>query len=275
MRFAPILSAALLSALVPGPALAWTDAARRRMVDDAMKMTPPALNTVLERYRSQLIHGMLDPSREERGERGEEHRQRTAGGYGKAASLMASRAGQAITIIGQPGRLNLAAYAMGSAAHFVADLDFPLNTGEEAADPVFYASYEAYVEKMLGKFPVVLDRSPAPELDARHLEDFGRAVARRASRFIPPIRDAYTPDGKPRSASAFDERSLPFGVASLSYSQSVNDIARVWNYIWRQAGGDVEGLPFPQSPGEKKDGPSKGKEHGKPRSASGTPERPR
>ena len=273
MRFTPIVSAALLSALASCPALAWTDAARRRMVDDALKMTPPALNTILERYRSQLIHGMLDPSLEEKGE---EHRQRTTGRYGKAASNIASRAGQAITIIGQPGRLSLAIYAMGSAAHFVADVNFPLNTGEgESGDPVFYAPYDAYVEKMLGRFPVVLDRSPSEELEMNRLEDFGRTAALRASRFLPPIQDAYTPDGKPRSASAFDERSLPFGVASLSYSQSVNDIARVWIYIWRQAGGDVEGLPFPQNPGEKSGRPSKVKQHDKSRSSSGTAERPR
>ena len=273
MRIAPIVSAALLAVFASGPALAWTEPVRRRMVDDAMKMTPPALNVILERYRSHLIHGMLDPSREEKGE---EHRQRTSGGYGKAASLISSRAGQAITIIGQPGRLSLAIYAMGSAAHFVADVNFPLNTGEgEAGDPAFYASYEAYVERMLGRFPVVLDRAPSAEMEDHRLEDFGRAAAARAARFIPPIRNAYTPDGKPRSASAFDERSLPFGVASLSYSQSVNDIARVWIYIWRQAGGDVEGLPFPQSPEEPSGKPSKVKQRGKPQSASGAPERPR
>lgn len=273
MRFAPIVSAALLSAFATGPALAWTEPVRRRMVDDAMKMTPPSLHTILERYRSDLIHGMLDPAREEKGE---EHRQRTSGGYGKAAALIASRAGQAITIIGQPGRLGLAVYAMGTAAHYVADVNFPLNTGEgDSSDAVFYASYETYVEKMLGRFPVVLDRKQAEELEEHRLEDFGRAAALRASRFIPPIRDAYTPDGRPRSAQAFDERSLPFGVASLSYSQSVNDIARVWIYIWRQAGGDVEGLPFPQSPGENSGKPSKVKQRGKPQSAPGAPERPR
>ena len=79
MRFAHIVSASLLAALAAAPALAWTDPARRRMVDDAMKMTPPSLHTILERYRSDLIHGMLDPAREEKGE---EHRQRTSGGYG-------------------------------------------------------------------------------------------------------------------------------------------------------------------------------------------------
>jgi hypothetical protein len=273
MRFASTVSAVLLAALASGSAFAWTEAARRRMADDAMKLTPPSLNAILEHYRSDLVHGMLDPSREEGSE---EHRQRTEGGYGKAASLIASRAQQAITIIGQPGRLSLAVYAMGTAAHFVADVDFPLNTGEsKAGDPIFYASYEAYVEKMLGRFPVVLDRAPSEELEEHRLEDFGRHAAKRASLFLPPIRNAYTPDGKPRSVSAFDERSLPFGVASLSYSQSVNDIARVWVYIWSQAGGDLEGLPFQQSPGERSDKPSKGKRHGKNASATGPAERPR
>jgi hypothetical protein len=273
MRFAPIVSTALLWVLATGSSWAWTDAARRRMADDAMKMTPPSLNVLLERYRTDLIHGMLDPSKEEGSE---EHRQRISGGYGKAADLLAARARQAIKIIGQPGRLKLAIYAMGTTAHFVADVNFPLNTGEGGAgDPVYYAPYEAYVEKMLRFFPVVLDKTPSEELAHNRLEDFGLAAARRAARFIPPIRSAYTPQGRPRSAAAFDERSLPFGVASLSYSQSVNDIARVWIYIWGQAGGEVEGIPFPQSPGEKPEHPSKVKERGKKQPATGAPERPR
>ncbi|HEV8335335.1 MAG TPA: hypothetical protein VGR67_02850 [Candidatus Polarisedimenticolia bacterium] len=267
------IAIALLLLLTPLHALAWTDSARRRMVDDAMKMTPPALNAILERYRSDLIHGMLDPSRDEMGE---EHRQRSSGEYGKAASLLAARAGQAVTIIGQPGRLSLAVYAMGSAAHYVADVDFPLNAGGGGGrDPIFYASYDRYVEKMLGRFPIVLDRKPLPELVDYRLEDFGKAAALRASHFIEPIRNAYTPDGRPRSASAFDDRSLPFGVASLSFSQSVNDIARVWTSIWQQAGGDVGGLPFPASPGETGKKTSKVKKRAKSASKAGAAERPR
>jgi hypothetical protein len=273
MSFARFVSAALLILLGASPALAWTDATRRRMLDDALKLTPPALASLLGRYHSDLNRGMIDPSREESKE---DHRQRTSGEYGLAARMIASRGNQAVTLIGQPGRLSLAVYAMGDVAHYVADVNFPLNDGDgPPGDPIFYASYQSYVERALGRFPVVLERKPSEELRENRLEDFGRAAALRASAYIAPIREAYTPEGRPRSASAFDERSLPFGVASLSYSHAVNDIARVWTHVWKEAGGDMTGLPFAGAVPQTARKPGKAKKDAKPKPPAGAPQRPR
>src|SRR5262245_5125656 len=98
---------------------------------------------------------------------------------------------------------------------------------------------------MQARFPVVLDGKPSPSLGKDRIEEFGLASARRSSAFVDHVRSAYTPAGKRISAAAFDEKSLPFGVASLSYSQAVNDIARLWTHLWRRAGGDITGQPFP------------------------------
>jgi hypothetical protein len=38
-----------------------------------------------------------------------------------------------------------------------------------------------------------------------------------------------------------DPKSPPFGVLSLVYSHSVNDLARLWLWIWREANGDMAG----------------------------------
>ena len=244
MRFLLTASVVLLTSFWVSPAAAWTDATRRKMLDDAVKMTPPALATILERYRTDLVHGMTDPLRDESGQ---DHRQRPTGSYGRAAEMIAKHSEQAVTIIGQPGRLRLAVYTLGTAAHYVADVNFPLNCGAgPVGDPVFYADYARYVEKMMKLYPVVLDRKDSPELSKNRLADFGRAAALRSSQYVEAIRPAYTADGKPVSRAAFDEKSIPFGVASLSYSQAVNDIARLWVLLWRRAGGDVQGVPFRQ-----------------------------
>ena len=41
-----------------------------------------------------------------------------------------------------------------------------------------------------------------------------------------------------------DPRSPPFGVLSLVYSHSVNDLARLWLWIWQEANGDMAGSPL-------------------------------
>src|SRR6266446_5397681 len=55
------------------------------------------------------------------------------------------------------------------------------------------------------------------------------------------IGAAFKDDGTPRTPQSLDERSVPFAVASLAYSQAVNDIVRVWCRLWRASGGDMTG----------------------------------
>lgn len=246
MLFGKVAGCVLLAGMLATPAAAWTGPTRQRMVDDAIKMCPPSLATLLEKYRSDLIHGMMDPLSDEAKA---EHRQHLPGSYGNAAARIANHAEQAVTIIGQPGRLRLAVYALGTAAHFTADVNFPLNCAAGGVgDPLFYKDYQSYAESMMRRFPVVLDAKPNAPLAKDRFEEFGMASAQRSAGYVSHVRSAYTPAGKRISAAAFDEKSLPFGVASLSYSQAVNDIARLWTHLWLRAGGDVSGQLFPAEP---------------------------
>ena len=55
---------------------------------------------------------------------------------------------------------------------------------------------------------------------------------------------AYAAAGDPPHPSAFDDRSVPFAIASLSYSHAITDVARAWLAAWSQAGGDVGRTPY-------------------------------
>src|SRR2546425_7574613 len=59
---------------------------------------------------------------------------------------------------------------------------------------------------------------------------------------------AFKADGTPKSPSALDERSVPFGIASLSYSHSTSDIAWIWRHLWVSINGDMHGTPFLGAP---------------------------
>jgi len=242
-----VATVAVLAAVAGGalsPARAWTDGTRTRMLKDALKVTPPALASILSRHHQELERGMKDPSRRENEE---VHFQDADGRSGLAAAAAAAKEAEARNLLGQKGKLRGFAYEMGVLAHLTADVSFPLNASDaDPREPLYREAYRDYIERMLARIPYVLDQAAAPAIDAGNIEAYLMTSAARAGRDYGAIGAAFNDDGTPRSAAALDERSIPFGVASLAYSQAVNDIVRVWEHLWLSAGGDPAGAPHPR-----------------------------
>lgn len=223
--------AAILAATV-APASAWTDGTRARMLRDALKVTSPELDAVLKHYHKDLERGMfeLTPHEDE-----EVHYQVPGGGPGLAAAAAAKVAADAAPLVLEKHGLRKFTFQMGLLAHIVADVNFPLNASDaDPREPLYREAYRQYVEKVLVKIPYVLDQQPAPALDTSGVESYLMAGAERAARDYKSIGPAFKDDGTPRSPSSLDERSIPFGAASLAYSQAVNDIVRLWERVWRE-----------------------------------------
>jgi hypothetical protein len=236
MRRAALPLFAILVLGVSPRAFAWSDATRLRMVKDALKVTPPALDAVLDHYRRELERGMLDPSKHE----GEEVHYQNDDGGGLAAAAAARKSQEAVALLSEKGRLKRFAFEMGTLAHLASDVSFPLNASDaDPREPLYREAYRAYLETVLDKIPFVLDETPAPALDRGDVEGYLRERAKRAGRGYASIGPAFKDDGTPRSPDALDERSVPFGLGSLAYSQAVNDIARLWAVVWQKGGGDM------------------------------------
>jgi hypothetical protein len=230
---------------VSSDARAWTEATRLRMVRDALKVTPPALDAVLDHYRRELERGMLAPSKHE----DEEVHYQNAEGGGLAAAAAARKSREALALASEKGALKRFVFEMGALAHLVSDVSFPLNASDaDPREPLYREAYRSYLEGMLDRIPFVLDETPAPALDRGDIEGYLRERAKRAGRGYASIGPAFKDDGTPRSPEALDERSVPFGLGSLAYSQAVNDIARLWAAVWQKSGGDMTPPALP--PGE-------------------------
>jgi len=238
-RFAFLIAVLLLWS---APATAWTDATRLRMLSDALKVAPPGLAAILKKHRKELERGMTEPSRHEDEE---VHFLRSDGG-GLAADAVILKEKEAKELLGKKGALARFAYEIGALAHLVSDVSFPLNASDtDPREPLVREGYRRLIEHSLDKIPYVLDPAPAPLIDSTDLKPYLLESARRAARSYARISPAFKDDGTPVSPQAVDERSVPFGVAALAYSQAVNDVARIWALLWREAGGDMTGaLPL-------------------------------
>ena len=185
---------------------------------------------------------MTEPSRHE----DEEVHFLRADGGGLAADAAVLKEKEAKILLSKKGTLPRFAYECGALAHLVADVSFPLNASDsDPREPLVREGYRQLLERLLDKIPFVLDPAPAPLIDSGDLRPYLLESARRAARSYARIAPAFKDDGTPVSPQAVDERSVPFGIGALAYSQAVNDIARIWALLWREAGGDMTGaLPL-------------------------------
>jgi hypothetical protein len=86
----------------------------------------------------------------------------------------------------------------------------------------------------------------APTTEAVH--SLMREIRDRRSALSLRFRQSYMREALEGSPVELDPRSPLYGLASLVYSHSVNDLARIWLWVWKSANGDMSGRLNYQSP---------------------------
>jgi hypothetical protein len=131
----------------------------------------------------------------------------------------------------------------GELAHFVADAAFPPGAGGQSGIER-YEHFASFAESRREKFPLVFYGHGDPDLDRGDFRAFTLGVLQRSRGEDGELARAYAAAGDPPNPAAFDDRSVPFAVASLSYSRCVTDIVRVWLAAWKRAHGDLGRTPY-------------------------------
>jgi hypothetical protein len=203
---------------------------------------PPALARILKRYEHAVRQGA---EAQRRLRPALPHAQGLEAGNGTAERLAASLA-RITALMDDHAPLKRIAFEFGAASHLVTDLSNPFRTAPRDQDAaVFEARFLQYLSDHLPHLRVVFTSYQDPLLEEGLTTDFGRQLAARSRSYLDDLVGAFRRFDAGGDPALMDERSVPFGVASLSYSRSVMDTARVWLHAWRQAHGDLTDLPFP------------------------------
>jgi hypothetical protein len=241
MRSPALLVLALCAAVASPPARAWTAATRVVMIDDAVKLMPPSLRKVLEKRRNDVRRGMLEPMTQEDALA---HRPPSDGGTVEASVDAAARD----LVSGATTRVsfNDVARRFGVLAHFVADAGFPpAAAGPDGSSR--YAHFAALCETRRPRFPLVFYGHSNDALAKDDFKTFTLQILERARTEDANLARAYAEAPSWNDAASFDDRSVPFAVASLSYSRTVTDIVQAWLAAWRDCHGDLAGTPYQAS----------------------------
>ncbi|MDH3626625.1 MAG: hypothetical protein OEV00_07445 [Acidobacteriota bacterium] len=252
MRIAfKVLSVAVALAILTTPASAWTARTRIAMTQRAVELMPRTLRTALQGHEKALLRGLLDPMKDEDGA---DHRPMTAGGDLEAAVLAASR--ELRGVLDRPARFDEVAEAFGRLAHYTLDVGFPpgVSPRDDTVDSR-YRHFGSLCEERLPKFPLVYYDDHDLGGGLADVGPYVEEILARATTNDAVLADAYDRAGDPPHRGAFDDRSVPFAVASISYSRSVNDIARVWLAVWQEADGDMSHTPFRNQSNRQPDDP--------------------
>jgi hypothetical protein len=229
---------ALLLVVPAAPAYSWTASTRMMMVDDAVKMLPPSLRKVLEKRRNDLLRGMLEPLTQE-----DSLAHRPPWENGSLEDSVDGAARDLVSGVDTHVSFNDVARRFGVLAHFVADAGFPPGASGAAGAPR-YAHFAGLCEKGRARFPLVFYGSSNEALSQGDFKAFTRAILERARAEDQTLARAYALANGATDGAAFDDRSVPFAIASLSYSHSVTDIVQAWLAAWRACHGDFGGTPY-------------------------------
>ncbi len=234
----------IVAALAAGslPAYAWTARVEEMVAREALRLMPASLRAVILPHVGELETGLRDAAASA-GQPGHELVPDQKGDT--AASRLADLARRIPAMVDDHQPFSRVAYEMGALAHYVCDLNNPLNVSN--ADPIearYAADYDAFVEDRIEKFRLVFYGWDDPDLKKDDVAAAARTIATRSRRYYRHISSTYSPQNKTPLAQRFDDRSLPFGIGSLSYSRSVSDTARFWLHAWKKANGDLTGTPY-------------------------------
>lgn len=235
-----VLFALLLSAGAASPLPAWTPETRVELADQAIRLMPTSLRTVLEAQREELLRGVLRPMLDE-----DDPSHAPPWLEGTLDASVEAKAAALAEALGKGTDFRAIAGSFGELAHFVMDAGFPPAVGEPIGEVgLRYRHFSDFCNSRRVRFPLVFYGHADEDLDRGDIHGFALAVMNRARTEDRELARAYAAAGDPPDPAAFDDRSLPFAVGSLCYSHTVTDIVRIWITVWAEAGGDTGRTPY-------------------------------
>lgn len=225
-----------------GPAVvAWSPSSQVSIAAESAHLAPADLRRQMLRHPQSLHNGALAPFKGTGPSAHYWHKN----GAGELDHVLFAEVDAAIQAIQQHRPFSEIVWRLGVVSHYVADANNPLNAaGHDPAEGKYFADFLRYMESAGPRFALVFYAGEAvPEHDREMRLMVYRALY-RSRQLYPLVGAEYRRIGFASGVREFDDRSTAFGVAAVSFSHAVSDMARVLRYIWLRGGGAVEDTPL-------------------------------
>jgi hypothetical protein len=235
--------------LIPLESYAWTPRTYQIIVVQSVKLMPASFQRIMKLHKEEILRGCLKPDSNDE----TLHRYDLSSRSGFLQDRVMELSKSIPEKIQSHVPFKEVAEDFGRLSHYMSDLNDPLLLNDtDPREPQYRKDFAIYTEKNIDKFPWIFDGHEDPLLNSNDLRQYIYQTASRASGKYLRLGEAYFPNGKLVSSDTFDWRSLPFGIASLSYSHSITTTVQMWFFVWKQAHGDITYTPLYKSKGVKK-----------------------
>lgn len=237
-RIIPFLLIALLPASFGD---CWTSKTYQTIVVKSTRLMPGSFRNIMMQHKEEILAGCLQPDTLPESRHTYDLKNRS--GYLQDRILeLCNTIPQKIY---KHVKFHEIARDFGSLSHYIADLNDPLIIGDtDPREESYRIDFAIYMEKNLDLFPWIFDGHEDVTLKTGNEKDYLYKIASTAGEKYDRIGEAFYPEGSLVSSDTFDWKSLPFGIASLSYSRSITDTVQLWFYAWRKGHGDTTVTPF-------------------------------
>lgn len=222
---------------LPGGAAAWTPATQLVIGREAAALAPPDLARQIHKHKKVFEEGVLAPFQDTDAGR----HMKNSDGSGSLDRVLLAEVRAAIEDIRQHRPFEQVVRRLGVISHYMADANNPLATaGADAEEARYFVDFLRYAESAEPRFPLVF-YGAMPGLERqRDVQPLLNQALRRGRELYPLVGREYRRIGFASGRGRFDDRSSAFGVASISFSHAVTDVAQALRYIWLVAGGADE-----------------------------------
>lgn len=233
------------------PAAAWTPDTHREIASDALKLCPKYLSVLLKKYEGAVLEGAATgPEKPGFSFNGAQQ------DYQESAipQFIEDETKRLRKLIQKPENLPEVARRMGIIAHYASLAGNPLNLHNSDKNEAYYKDlFQDYVQKQTPNFRVTFRGYDTPFKSSAEFRQLLLPYQQRTRRYYDRLGEEFYKGGKIADTRGFGPQSIPFAVASLSYSNSVSMVVSVWHSVWKSLGGDAtpaEVLTATQSAGK-------------------------
>lgn len=237
-RFFPVL---FLFFALASQSYAWTSKTYQLVVVKACSLMPLSFRNIVYHHKEEILTGVLKP--DDAPESTHIYDVNSKSGYLQAR--IEALVNQIPQKIHDHVSFKEISMDFGRLAHYTCDLNDPLLLSDsDTREPQYAPDFAQYLERNISLFPWIFDGHENALLKNDQWNEYIQKTAEDAVRNYSVIGDSYFPQGVLVSSDTFDPKSLPFGIASLSYSHSITDTVQIWFAVWQKAHADIKFTPF-------------------------------